>query len=69
MFVDDKDVWMESSAAGSNNEKDALMKYFRRAAQAWDRILPASGGLLALHKCYCWTVSWKWNKDTPDILK
>jgi len=28
-------------------------------------VLFASGGLLALHKCYWWLISWDWNQDLP----
>ena len=45
MFVDNKDMWTESSDDGSSNEKATLMTDFQRAAQAWERILFASGGL------------------------
>jgi hypothetical protein len=45
-------MWTKSSDDGSPNEKVKLMNDFRQAAQACERILFASGGLLALHKCY-----------------
>ena len=51
IFVGGKDMGTESSDDGSSNEKSKLMNDFRRAAQAWERILFASGGLIALHKC------------------
>ena len=69
MFVDDKDMWTESSDSGTSNEKAKLMTDFRRAAQAWERILFASGGLLALHKCYWWMVGWKWTEGMPVLLE
>ena len=45
------------------------MNDFRRAAQAWERILFASGGLLALHKCYWWMIGWKWTEGMPVLLE
>ena len=44
MFIDNKDMWTESSDDGSPNEKATLMNDFRWVAQAWERILFASGG-------------------------
>ena len=29
----------------------------------------ASGGLLALHKCYWWMVGWKWSDGMPELLE
>ena len=69
MFVDDKDMWKESSDNGSSNEKSKLMNDFRRAAQAWERIIFASRGLLALHKCYWWMVGWKWTEGMPVLFE
>jgi hypothetical protein len=68
MFVDDNDMWTESSDNSSLNEKTNPMNDFRRAAQAWERIVFASGGLLALHKCYWWMVGWKWLDGMPKLL-
>ena len=45
------------------------MTDFQRAAKAWERILFASGGLLALHKCYWWMVGWKLTEGMPVLLK
>ena len=50
MFVDDKDMWTASNQTENSGEIDDMLSDFRRAAQAWERILFASGGLLALHK-------------------
>ena len=69
MFVDDKDMWKKSSEDESLNANANLMNDFRRATQAWERILFASGGLLALHKCYWWAVAWKWIDRMPGLLE
>ena len=68
MFVDDKDMWTQSLAPGAQDEKMQLLTSFQRAAQAWERILFASGGLLALHKCYWWMVGWRWEQGMPVLL-
>jgi hypothetical protein len=53
LFVDDKDMWTEArSGVDEDDELPTLMEDFKKAAQAWERLLFASGGLLALHKCY-----------------
>ena len=31
----------------------------------WERLLFASGGLLALHKCYWWLITWDWCNGLP----
>ena len=65
-FVDDTDMWTGSSQVEETDEEiPELLQKFRTAAQAWERILFASGGLLALHKCYWWLTSWKWDKGLP----
>ena len=48
MFVDDCDMWTSLPQPG----KEELMETFSKAAQAGEFLLFASGGLLALHKCY-----------------
>jgi hypothetical protein len=42
-----------------------MLADFKRAAQAWERILFATGGLLALHKFYWWVVTWRWENGLP----
>ena len=54
MFVDDCDLW---TALLEDESENALVEAFTTAAQAWERLLFASGGLLALHKCYWWLIS------------
>ena len=41
------------------------MQKFQRAAQAWERLLFTSGGLMALHKCYWWLITWDWVHGLP----
>jgi len=66
LFVDDKDMWTEArSGVDEDDELSTLMEDFKKAAQAWERLLFASGGLLALHKCYWWIIAWKWEKGLP----
>ena len=48
MFVDDCDLWIEPVANASDAD---LVRDFATADQVWERILFASGGLLALQKC------------------
>ena len=62
MFVDDCDLWTSLPMGDTERE---LVDQFTKAAQAWERILFASGGLLALHKCYWWLISWDWNNGLP----
>ena len=65
-FVDNKDMWTEArSGVDEDDEVSTLMEDFKKAAQAWERLLFASGGLLALHKCYWWIIAWKWEKGLP----
>ena len=54
MFVDDCDLW---TALAPDASEDELIEAFQTAAQAWERILFTSGGLLALHKCYWWLIA------------
>ena len=62
MFVNDCDLW----TALPTPESDAdLVQTFSKAAQAWERVLFASGGLLALHKGYRWLIAWDWNQGLP----
>ena len=68
MFVDDKDMWTASTQPENPREIDDMLTDFRRAAQAWERILFASGGLLALHKCYWWVVAWRWIDGMPETV-
>ena len=56
-FVDDCDMWTASTRDERIAEVDKMLTDFKRAAQAWERILFATGGLLALHKCYWWVVA------------
>ena len=35
-------------------------------AQAWERLLFMSGGLLALQKCYWWLLAWDWKNSLPE---
>ena len=58
MFVDDCDLW---TAPTDDPSEAALVSTFTKAAQAWERLLFASGGLLALHKCYWWLITWDWH--------
>ena len=67
-FVDDVDMWTESNASGDKEEIMKLLNNIRKASQAWERILFASEGLLALHKCYWWMVGWKWDNGMPVML-
>ena len=46
MFVDNCDSWTLLPEVDSERE---LVDQFTKAAQAWERILFASGGLLALY--------------------
>ena len=62
MFVDDCDLW--TSLPPDATEAD-LIHTFGKAAQAWERLLFTSGGLLALHKCYWWLIAWDWNQGLP----
>lgn len=59
MFVDDCDMWTAISEQAAEEEP---IKTLTRAAQAWERLLFASGGLLALQKCYWWMIAWEWEK-------
>ena len=59
MFVDDCDMWTASTRDDSITEVEKMLADFKRAAQAWERILFATGGLLALQKCYWWVVAWR----------
>ena len=49
----------------TDKEIPELLQKFCKAAQAWERLLFSLGGLLALHKCYWWLTSWKWDKGLP----
>ena len=50
VFVDDKDMWTASrKVEHDDDEMVEMMMEFSKAAQAWERLLFASGGLLALH--------------------
>ena len=62
MFVDDCDLW--TSLPPDSSEED-LVKRFTIAAQSWERLLFATGGLLALHKCYWWFITWDWENEMP----
>ena len=50
-----------------DDEMVQMMMEFSRAAQAWERFLFASGGILALHKCFCWLVGWRWENGMPVL--
>ena len=63
MFVDDCDLW---TSLPRHESESKLVEAFAAAAQGWERILFASGGLLALHKCYWWLIAWDWQKGLPE---
>ena len=52
--------------AVTHDSEEDLVDAFRRAAQAWERILFSTGGLLALHKCYWWLLAWDWKDGLPQ---
>ena len=59
-------LWTEARlGVDEDDELSTLMEDFKKAAQAWERLLFASGGLLALHKCYWLIIAWKWEKGLP----
>ena len=45
--------------------EDQLLDAFAAAAQSWEKILFAPGGLLALHKCCWWLIAWDWCHNLP----
>ena len=69
MCVDGKYMWTAyRSLENDPNEISTLVDEFRRATQAWECLLFASGGLLVLHTCYWWWVTWRWGKGIPIIV-
>jgi hypothetical protein len=69
VFVDKKDMWTASrKLEHDDDEMVEMMMEFSKAAQAWDQLLIASGGLLALHKCFWWLVGWRWENGMTVLL-
>ena len=44
MCVDDKDMWRASNRDDNEDEIDNMLSEFRKATQAWEYIMFASGG-------------------------
>jgi hypothetical protein len=65
MFVNDCDMWKASTRDEIITKVDKMLTDFKQAAQAWERILFSTGGILALHKCYWWVVAWRWENGLP----
>ena len=45
-----------------------MLTDFQCAAQAWECTLFASGGILALHKCYWWIVAWRLDNRLTEMV-
>ena len=58
VFVYYKDMLTDSLTPGTADKQLKLLTSFWHADQSWEHIIFASGGLLALHKCYWWVMGW-----------
>jgi len=61
-FADDADLWL--TFQGSFQEACAKME---KIAQYWEQSLFASGGALALNKCFWYGISWQWKDGIPSV--
>ena len=62
-FVDDNNSTVMVEEIGNQEvETIVVMEKLRKMAQAWERILYATGGALSLPKCFYSVLDWKWVK-------
>jgi hypothetical protein len=62
--VDDSDLWV-----GSWGGTHELVHEMQQQAQAWEKALHASGGALALDKCFWIGLFWKFENELPQAAK
>ena len=64
-FVDDTDLW--DVLLRSNLDSPTLIQRMTHRAQAWERLMFASGGKLNLQKCFWYLITWQWNDGIPRL--
>jgi hypothetical protein len=57
-FVDGTNMWLTGTYPSTPTS--TLVSTMQRVAQVWERLLFASGGALALQKCFYCLACWKW---------
>ena len=64
-FVDDTNLWLTSTNPFSSL---TLIPSMQKVAQLWERLLFASGGALAIQKCFYFLVDWYWDHTGFAVL-
>ena len=64
-FLDDTDLWLTSTSSSSNG---TLISSMQMVAQLWEHLLYASGGFLAIQKCFYYLVNWCWDHNGFPVL-
>ena len=64
-FVDDTGLWLTGTYPFT--PPSTLVSTMQRVAQVWERLLFASGGALALQKCFYYLVHWKWTPPRVPV--
>jgi hypothetical protein len=64
-FVDDTDLWLTSTNPSSS---PILIPSMQKVAQLWERLLFASGGALAIQKCFYYLIDWHWDHIRFPVL-
>lgn len=69
-FINDKDLPITSQhRPAGERENKLVIQDTEFVSQAWERLLHASGGALALKKCFWWLITWLWQSGRPRPAK
>ena len=64
-FVDDTDLWLTSTSPPSSL---TLIPSMQKVAHLWEHLLFASGGALAIQKCFYYLIDWHWDHNGFPVL-
>ena len=59
------DLWLTSTSSSSNG---TLISSMQKVVQLWKCLLFASGGALAIQKCFYYLVDWCWDHNSFSVL-
>ena len=65
-YIEDTDLWL--TGISPSIPSMTLTSSMQRKAQVWERLLFASGGALALQKCFYYLVQWQWTPHGFPIM-
>ena len=64
-----EDGFVDDSSAGVEGRDDRAEHRLQELSQRHEKVLHATGGKLALHKCMWVMLEWAWSQGEPELLQ